>query len=358
MNKILKRTLQVGLPVLLVGVMIALKAGENKPDKESGNAKDKNRSKQEIPVNAVIIKPQNLNASIDAVGTLLPNEEVDLIVETAGKVTGIFFKEGQRVKKGDLLIKVDDSDLQAQLTKARFQRKLLGEKLERQRTLFQKEAVSREAFDQVQTDFNLIEADIALLEIRISKTEILAPFGGIIGFRGVSPGSYIQPNTIVSRLIDDNQLKIEFSIPEKYVRLPLLGSTAKFRTEATDEEYTATVYAVNPKIDVQTRTLSLRAICDNTDNRLPSGMFARLNLITSSTDNALMLPTEAIVPEMEGKIVWKIENGQAHSVAVETGQRTDRLIEVISGITAGDTILTSGLMQIRPGMAVRPSIIE
>ena len=156
-----------------------------------------------------------MSSDIQAVGTLLPNEEVDLVAETTGKIVGIYFKEGQHVEKGALLLKVDDSDLQAQLKRALFQQKLLSEKLERQRILFEKDAVSREEFDQVQTDYNLIEADISLLKVKIDKTELRAPFAGVLGFRNVSLGAYLQPSTIVTRLVDDGLLKVEFSVPGK-----------------------------------------------------------------------------------------------------------------------------------------------
>ena len=353
-NRYVKNLLKIGIPVLLIGGLIAVKlmdapAGESKKDIKKGT---------QIPVNAFIVKPFRLSSDIQAVGTLLPNEEVDLVAETTGKIVGIYFKEVQHVEKGALLLKVDDSDLQAQLKRALFQQKLLSEKLERQRILFEKDAVSREEFDQVQTDYNLIEADISLLKVKIDKTELRAPFAGVLGFRNVSLGAYLQPSTIVTRLVDDGLLKVEFSVPEKYAGKALVGAMVQFTTESSDKKFNASVYAVDSKVDSDTRTISIRARCENPGRLLAPGMFARLNLITRVSNHSLLVPTQSVVPEMEGKKVWMLRNGKAHSTVIETGQRTENKIEVISGLSVGDTILVTGLMQVKEGAAVKPETVE
>ncbi len=354
----LKKIAMTSLPLLFIGGLLAYRScAPDNSSSESEPATVKAKSSA-VPIQACIAKEQALVSSIPAVGTLLPNEVVDLTAESAGKVVGIYFKEGTRVKEGDLLLKVDDSDLQAQHKRASFQRKLLEEKLNRQRILFEQEAVSQEEYDQVQTDFNMVEADIALLDVKIAKTELRAPFDGLIGFREVSLGAYLQPGVLVSRLVDDNRLKIEFSIPEKYAGLPLIGAKVSFNIVASDKDFNATVYAVDPRVDVETRSITLRARCDNADRRLSAGMFAQLDLITSHTENTILLPTEAIVPEMDGKSVWKLENGKAKSVSIMTGQRTEREVQVLSGIAVGDTIITTGLMQMRPGVSVTVSEIK
>lgn len=356
MKKSLKRSLQIGLPLLLIGILAGMRylprAGSRIPQKQTA------RNNQLIPVKAFIVKNRSLTSSIQAVGTLLPEEEVDLAVETAGRVTGIYFQEGQRVRKGDLLLKVNDADLQAQLQKADAQQKLIEERLERQRILFEKDAVSREEYDQVQTDYRITQAEIAQLKAEIAKTEVHAPFSGTIGLRQVSPGAYLQPNTFIARLVDESQLKVEFSIPEKYATLPLRSAEIKFHTEASPREYTGIVYAIEPGIDPQTRTMQLRARCPNPSGEVRSGMFARISLITDQTDQALLIPTEAVVPEINGKTVWKLSGNSPVSVPVETGERTEKMIEITSGLTPGDTILTSGLLQIRPGTRVAPEIIQ
>lgn len=353
-----KKIVMISLPLLFIGGLVAYRYWPDNADQPEENPMPGKAKSSTLNVQACIAKEQKLVSSIPAVGTLLPNEEVDLTAESAGKVVGIYFKEGSRVKEGDLLLKVDDSDLLAQHQRASFQRKLLEEKLNRQRVLFEQEAVSREEYDQVQTDFNMVEADIALLDVKIAKTELRAPFDGLIGFREVSLGAYLQPGVLVSRLVDDNRLKVEFSIPEKYAGLPLINAKVSFTIEASDKEFTATVYAVDPRVDPETRTIMLRARCDRADSRLSAGMFARLNLITSQSEHSILLPTEAIVPEMGGKRVWKQVNGKAQSVPVETGERTDEQIEVLSGIEVGDTIITTGLMQIRSDASIHITDIK
>ena len=288
----------------------------------------------------------------------MPNEEVDLVAETTGKVIGIYFEEGTRVKKGELLLKVDDADLQAQLMRAKYQQKLLSEQLERQRVLFQKDAVSREEYDKVQTDYNMVEADIALLEVKITRTELRAPFSGIIGFRNVSLGAYLQPSTIVSHLVDDNRLKVEFSIPEKYASDAKIGATVRFKTESSEKLFPAKVYAIDPRVDTQTRTILLRALSENTNHELSPGMFARIDLITSHSNRALLIPTQSVVSDMEGKSVWVVKDGKARTVPVETFQRTENQIEILSGLSIGDTVLVSGLMQVREGIPVTLSQVE
>ena len=181
-----------------------------------------------LPVSAQIARPSYLSNGIRSAGSLLANEEVDIVSKVSGKVTGVFFKEGTTVKKGALLVKIYDEDLQAQLRRSEIQEKMLSEKLERQRVLLSKDAVSRESFDQLQTDYNVNLADINLLKVRIAETEVRAPFDGIIGFRYVSEGTYVQPSVKIAHLIDYSQMKLEFAIPEKYVSQPLMGKKISF----------------------------------------------------------------------------------------------------------------------------------
>jgi membrane fusion protein (multidrug efflux system) len=235
---------------------------------------------------------------------------------------------------------------------------MLSEKLERQRVLLSKDAVSRESFDQLQTDYNVILADINLLKVRIAETELRAPFNGVIGFRYVSEGSYVQPSVKIAHLIDYSQMKLEFAIPEKYVSQSLMGRKIAFRTQGYDDEFIAYVYAIDYRVDEATRTIGLRARYNNSDKRLVPGMFADLTLITSEKNNALQVPSESIVPEMNEKRIWLFKSGKAVLVPVVSGSRTETDVEILSGINAGDTIITSGLMQLRPNMAVRVNITQ
>lgn len=311
-----------------------------------------------LPVTAIIARPSYLTNGIRSAGSLLANEEVDIVSKVSGKVTGVFFREGSVVKKGDLLVKIYDDDLQAQLKRSEIQEKMLAEKLDRQRVLLSKDAVSREDFDQLQTDYNVILADINLLKVRIAETEIRAPFDGVIGFRYVSEGSFVQPSVKIAHLTDPSMLKLEFAIPEKYVSESLVGRRVSFYTQGYKDEFFATVYAVDHQVDEATRTIGVRARYNNRDGRLVPGMFADLTLITDEKSNAIQVPTEAVVPDMNEKRIWMARNGRANLVPIKTGLRTEDKIEVTSGISAGDTVLTGGLMQLRQDMPVRVNITE
>jgi len=316
------------------------------------------QGQSQLPVTGTIAKSSYLTNGIRSAGSLLANEEVDIVSKVSGKVTGVYFKEGSRIHKGDLLVKIYDEDLQAQLRRSEIQEKMLAEKLERQRVLLAKDAVSRESFDQLQTDYNVILADINLLKVRIAETEVRAPFDGIIGFRYVSEGSYVQPSVKIAHLTDLSVLKLEFAIAEKYVSADLAGKKISFQTEGYPDEFFATVYAVDYRIDETTRTIGLRARYNNRDARLVPGMFVSLTLITDENQNALQIPTESIVPDMNEKKVWVSKEGKAKMVPVVTGTRTATMVEVLSGLAVGDTVLTTGLMQLRENMPVRVNITQ
>jgi membrane fusion protein (multidrug efflux system) len=340
------------IPILLLIIIFVPRWLRSTPDKDATSKPAHNIRSNALPVNGYIAHVSYLSSGIRSVGTLVANEEVDLTSETAGKVVKINFEEGSHVKKDDLLVKINDDDIVAQLERAQYQLQLLSDQLERQRILLEKDAVSRESFDKVQTDYNMIAADISLYKARIEKTEVRASFSGVVGFRYVSDGSFVQPGTKVARLVDNLSLKVEFSIPEKYVPLPLMGSDVTFEVEGFTDIFQANVYAVDSKVDTKTRTIALRARYDNHKELLFPGMFASVTLITSKSSSAIQIPSEAIVPEMSGKSVWVVHDGKAVSTPVETGVRDDLMVEVLSGIHAGDTVITTGLMQLRPNIPV------
>jgi membrane fusion protein (multidrug efflux system) len=348
-----KKIIYIGLPVLVLIIYVVYVLFFSKSTGAKAEQPQMNKGgNAPISAQVYVVNASEFSNGIQAAGTLLANEEVDIVSEIAGKVVGVYFEEGKAVTKNQLLIKVEDTDLQAQLKRAEYQLKLLSERLNRQTILLGKDAVSREEFDQVQTDYNILLADIELLKTKIAKTEIKVPFSGTIGFRNISIGSYLQPNTVISHLSDQNKLKIEFSIPEKYASTSLIGKKIVFKTEASDKEYEALVYAVDSKLDITTRTIVVRGMYNNTKGNLKSGMFARLTLVTENSSDVILIPTEAIVPEMGGKKVWVISDGKAQSRVITTGFRSNNNIEVLSGLEVGDTVMITGLMQVREGSTV------
>lgn len=303
-------------------------------------------------VSGFLIEPVQMNEMKISSGTILPDEEVELSFETSGKIVGIYFKEGTRVRKGDLLAKMNDKPLQAQLQKLEIQKKLAEEKEYRQRSLLEKDAVSRETYDQIATELQSIEADIKLIEVRIAETELRAPFAGTIGLRLLSEGSYATPATKIVRLVKTSPLKIEFAIPERYAREVKPGFPIEFKIDGNNEVYKASVYAVEPKIDINTRTIGVRALYANKYEELKPGRFASISMRLSQINNTIAIPTEAIIPEMEGEKVFVYRSGKAVSVKVSTGLRTESSIQIQEGLAFGDTLLTSGTLQLREGMPV------
>lgn len=325
------------------------------------NKKGEGRNPGTVPeftVRAYIAKPQKLENKIIVTGTILANEEVEIRSEISGKVEKIFFNEGSQVKKGDILVKVDDSELQAQLLKSQYQKKLAEEKEYRQRMLLEKEAISKQEYDIALTELNTLEAEIQLIKARIDKTEIKAPFDGVIGLRYISEGSYISPATKISTLQDIDTLKIEFAIPEKYLKLINVGDKVNFKVQGTDEIYKAVIYAVDPKIDPTTRTLQVRAVFPNKNYEILPGAFAEIEVILEEIHNSILIPAEAMIPSAEGNSVFVYNAGKAFERKIETGIRTERFIQVKSGLKAGDTVLTTGLLQLKSGFKVKISEIE
>jgi membrane fusion protein (multidrug efflux system) len=285
-------------------------------------------------------------------GTVLPDEEVELSFETSGKIVGIHFTEGARVKKGDLLAKMNDRHLQAQLLKLQAQKKLAEEKEFRQRSLLEKDAISRESYDQIATELQAIEADILLVQARIAETELRAPFDGTIGLRLLSEGSYASPSTKIVRLVKTSPLKIEFSIPERYAGEVRPGFPIEFQIDGISNSFRAVVYAVDPKVDIDTRTIMVRAMYPNKNEELKPGRFASIIMQLAQIENTIAIPTEAIIPEMDGEKVFIYKSGKAFPVKVTTGLRTEALLQITEGLNFGDTLLTSGILQLREDLPV------
>jgi len=357
MNKKFKGIITLSLIVVIAAIIFYPKikpvfssraSGDGNPNLRGGQGSM--GARQILSVSGFLIKPVQMNDPINSIATLLPDEEVDLSFETSGKIVSINFTEGTRVKKGDLLAKINDKPLQAQLQKLVAQRKLAEEKEFRQRSLLDKDAISQESYDQIVTELQSNEADINLVKARIFETELHAPFDGIIGLRYISEGGYANPSTKIARLVKVSPLKIHFSIPERYADEVNLGFPVSFYVD--DQIYEAAVYAVDPKIDLDTRTIVIRAIYPNRKEELKPGRFAQVSLLLSQIDNAIAIPTQALIPEMEGEMVYAYRNGKASYIKVTTGLRTESLIQIVDGLKFGDTLITTGILQLRENLPV------
>jgi membrane fusion protein, multidrug efflux system len=355
MNKKLRLTITLLIIIFLAGLLLYPKYKpflEKKIKRQNNSQEPLRQSQQKLNAVGFVIVPTSMSDLINSIGTLRPDEEVDLSFETSGKIIGINFTEGTRVKKGNLLAKINDRPLQAQLEKLKVQLKLAEAKEFRERSLLDRDAISKESYDQIQTDVQSINADINLIRARISETELRAPFDGIIGLRYLSEGSYATSSTKIAKLIKISPLKIEFSIPAKYASEIQIGYPITFTIDGSNEVFNASVYAVDPKIDIATRSIVLRALYPNKNEELKSGGYAGISLQLSKIENAIAIPTESLIPEMEGERVFIYKQGKAQSIKVSTGLRTESKIQITGGLKFGDTLITTGIMQLRQNLPI------
>lgn len=342
---------------VLLGIIVWLTASrllkENAPAQGGGNRGGGGSAP--MMIKAKIIKPQTLANKIQSTGSVIANEEVELRSEVSGRVVRVYFREGSVISKNDLLIKINDAELTAQLERAESKRKLAESNEVRQRGLFEKNLASQNDYDIALNELNVAKADIELIKAQISKTEIRAPFNGVIGLKYVSEGSYITPTSRIASLQNMDAIKLDFSIPEKYSGAVRVGDDIEYRVEGSDKLYKGKVFAVEPKIELATRTLQLRAISTQIDQRVLPGAFANITLILRDIPGALMIPTEALLPELKGQRVFVYKSGTAVSQKVETGIRTEVDVQITDGIAPNDTIIITGLMQLRNSLPVRIS---
>ena len=311
-----------------------------------------------LNVNGLIIRPQQLTDGITTVGNLLPDEEVDLSFETSGKIVAINFKEGTSVRKGELLAKVNDQPLLAQLRRHEAQLKLAEDRVYRQSALLEKDAVSQEAYEQARTELATLNADIDIVKSNIALTELRAPFDGVIGLRNVSEGAYASPNVVVAKLAKIQPLKIDLFVPERYANQIKPGTKLAFTVDGRQETFQGAVYATESKIDPATHTFAVRAHYSNAQGRLLPGRFVTVQIRLHDIPDAIAVPTEAIVPEMGVDKVYLCKGGRAHAVEVTTGLRTDAEVQILEGLNVGDTLITSGTLQLREGLPVKLDTVE
>lgn len=339
----------------VLGGMIFYRISENHKKEEGGKGKN-GGDKKPAKVTGVILKPQLFSDNLKLSGSIESNEEVEVRSEVSGVVESINFAEGSFVSKGQLLFKINDLELRAQLSQARTKQTLASENERRARLLLQKEAISQEEYDIASADFRSAKAQTQLIQAQIAKTSVKAPFSGKIGLRSISKGTYVTPTNIVAKLVNTAQVKITFSIPEKYAAQMKTGSELSFTVSGSKEQYKAKVYAIEPEIEQETRTLRMRAVAENPDGKLIPGTFAEVSLPLENIKDALLVPTEALIPIQNGKKVFVALNGKAKEVVVETGARTDKDVLVLTGLKAGDTVLTSGVMSLKDEAPVKVSL--
>lgn len=331
--------------VLLISTMIGC-------GKQDNQAAGRSAGGGKLPVAGLVIVPQPLVNRINATGTLLANEEVALRPEISGRVVAISFSEGSRVRKGQLLVKINDADLQAELKGKRLEEKLAADEERRKKGLLDIAGISQEEYDKSANTFKMIQAEREVIESQIAKTEIVAPFNGVVGLRDVSQGSYVTPDILMATMQEIDPMKVEFSVPEKYARQVQRGTPIRVEAGDAGQELAGMVFAVESKIDLGTRTIRARATIPNPKGDLIPGSFVKVDITLESLTDAIVVPTGAIIPQLGGDKVFIGLNGKAKAVPIKTGIRNESTVQVIEGLHAGDTLLTTGLLQLSEGRQI------
>lgn len=348
------------LIVIGIAYLIYYRISANKKIEMDGAGKGKSKGgpAPSMNVNGIVVRTSAFDNDLEITGTIEANESIQLQSEVSGLVTGIYFQEGTNVTKGMLLVKINDRDIQAQLQQALTKEKLSAANENRAKQLLKKGAISQEEYDTSMADLLSLKSQTQLVRAQLAKTSIRAPFSGRIGLRSISTGEYLTPNKVIANLLSVNPIKISFSIPEKYVGQIKINSPISFRTSSSAKTYSGKVFAIEPGINSQTRTLQIKAIAQNPDMELLPGTFAKVELSLSTIKEAILIPNEAVIPVLKGKIVFISKNGKAQQVPVEAGTRTAEKIVITSGLKVGDTVLTTGAMALKPDAPVKVTVAK
>jgi membrane fusion protein, multidrug efflux system len=342
--------------LLAIGTLFTLVSCKEK--KNDQNAAKPGAAKGPMMVQGYIVKTGAVSEPLELPGNLLPMEETEIHPEVNGRITGLYIKEGTMISKAALMVKLFDGDLQAQLKKLKVQLQIAEKTEERSRELLKINGISQQDYDLSFLQVSNIKADIELIETNIDKTEIRAPYSGKVGFKNVSMGAYITPATIITTIRQINQLKLQFSIPEKYASKIVYGQMIPFTVAGSSQKFLAKVYATESVVSETTRGLNIRCMVQQSNNALVAGGFAKVDMDFSKNDNAILVPAQAIVPQARGKKLVLYKDGIAVFADVQTGVRDSANVEIISGIKPGDTIVTTGLMGIRPQAKINLSKVQ
>lgn len=337
---------------LLAGTMLLLSLAACKS--ESAAKKEAPKTGGPVsPVDVFVVSSREIDNQIDVPGTLMPNEATAIHTEVSGRVIGLYFKEGAPVAKGSLLLKLEDNDLQAQLKKLQVQLAIAQKTEERQKQLLAISGISQQDYDLSLLAVNNLRADIDIIKTSILKTEIRAPYSGTTGLRNISLGAYVSPATEITTIRDIGNLKLEFTVPERYGAAVAAGKNVQFSIDGSQQKWTARVLATENNIETETRSLRVRAVVNSTGGKLISGAFAKVQLLLDKNEAALMIPSQAIIPQAKNKKVVRLKDGLASMEVITTGIRDTAMVEITSGLKTGDTVLISGLLTTKPGSKVK-----
>lgn len=308
-------------------------------------------------IEVFVTNVSSIGEKIELPGTVISGNSTEIHPEISGRLTYLNIREGQNVSKGTLLAKIYDGDLQAKLNKLKVQLKVQEEKVKRYDELYKVNGVSTQEYDLIKLETSNLLADIRLVQSDIIRTEIRAPFAGRLGLKMVSDGAYVSPQTTLTTIRSTGDLQVEFTLPEKFSADLGIGSNVNFNIERNPKTYSAKIFARESGISESDRSLKLRAkIIGKTDEIIP-GNFVKINISFAPDSQAIMIPSQAIIPLAKGKQVALAKNGKAKFVNVETGIRTEKMVQITEGLSAGDTVVTTGLMKLKDGSKIKVSKI-
>ena len=313
---------------------------------------------QVITADALIVATRALSADIEIPGTIMANETTEIHPEVSGRVVRLNVREGTFVSKGALLAKLYDGDLQAQLRKLEVQLKIAEQTEDRQSQLLKIQGISQQEYDLSLLQVSNLKADIDIVSQAVRKTQILAPFSGKLGLKNISEGAYVTPATIVTTISQVSQLKIQFNVPEKYGSQLRTGQSINFTVDGSNKTYTANIIAAEVKMDENTRILAIRGLVKNGDAALIPGVFAKVKIVLGKNENAIMVPTIVVQPLGRKKLVYLYKGGKSIPADITTGKRDSSNVQVLTGLSVGDTVITTGLLFLRPGADVKLKKIQ
>lgn len=343
----------ITLLLIVVGLVSYRLYLNSKKEKEAASG---NRGRGGTTVYGQVVSGREFSDYLSLTGTIEPNEIVDLRAEVSGLIEEINFKEGTHVNAGQVLLRINDTELRAQLAQAETRNDLAKENERRAKLLLEKEAISQEEYDITSADYRTTYSQIQLIQAQIDKTILRAPFSGMIGLRKISKGGYITPTAEIAQLVNTSQLKVDFSVPEKYASKVRINNTIRISVQGDSATYAARIYAVEPILEASTRTLRVRAMIDNVKEGLIPGLFVNIIFPLERLQDAILIPAEALIPVQNGKTVFVLKEGKAREILVESGARTNDDVLITKGLFVGDTVLTSGVMSLRDGSPVNVSL--
>lgn len=299
-------------------------------------------------VDGYIVQTQSLSEALEVPGTLVADEATEIHPEISGRIISLNVREGAFVNKGALLAKLYDADLQAQKRKLQVQLQIAQQTENRYDQLQKIGGISKQDYDVTALQVNNLRADLDIINTAISKTHVRAPFSGKLGLKGVSTGAYVTPQSIITSIQKTSNLRIDFNVPEKYTSQIKKGQFVNFTVEGINKTYTAAVAATESGIEQTTRTLTIRAQVRGDQTNLVPGGFAKVKLSFDPDANALMIPSQAIIPQARGKKVALFKGGTAQFTDVTTGVRDSSNVQIVSGLNKGDTVIVTGLLSVKP----------